>query len=266
MATDVTRRDRAWPTLLARPGDLVRGDLACGEIEIGGEAYRHLFRARRLAAGDPLRVVDGAGRAVRGEVAAVDRKTATIRLHDELPSREPAVDVELLVGALRPERASWLVEKATELGVRAVRFVSTTRTPRVLRPERLERVARAAVEQCGRARLPALGVHGWDEIESLIAGREPADSYVLDPDAPADPSIERPVDRPRPDRRTILCVGPEGGFDASELETLRGLGCRPLGLGPRILRVETAAIAAATLVLLAGETLVLLAGDRLRTP
>ena len=127
------------------------------DLEVAGEAYRHLFRARRLAAGERLRVVDGGGRARWGEVAAVERTRARVRLGAPAAAHEPDLRLELLVPTLRPERAAWLVEKATEVGAAAVHFLHLERAPRSFGPgtlARLRRVAAAAVEQCGRARCP----------------------------------------------------------------------------------------------------------------
>src|SRR4051794_33507657 len=89
------------------------------ELRIEGEPYKHLFRARRLAVGDRIRVVDGAGRARWSEVARIDRAAASLALGGPAPDNEPELRLELLVPTLRPERASWLVEKATEVGVSA---------------------------------------------------------------------------------------------------------------------------------------------------
>lgn len=230
-------------TLLMSPEDL-----AAVEAEVTGDAYRHLFRARRIAVGDRLRVVDGHGAARWAQVAAVDRRRARLTLGDPAPSHEPERRVELLVAAHRKERASWLVEKVTELGVAAVRFLQTERTPREFGDgtfERLRRVAAAAVEQCHRARLPEItGMHSWDELPERLQGA----TYRSFLDAGGDAwhtaagvvASEKPI---------VLLVGPEGGWTGGERDRLLALGCRPLSLGSRVLRVETAALAGATLVL-----------------
>lgn len=226
-------------TLLVAPAEL-----GGRTVTVRGGAHHHLFRARRLAVGERLRVVDGGGRARAGRISEVGRAAAAIELGPELPSREPEVDLTLLVGALRPQRAAWLVEKATELGVVAVRFLASSRTPRALAPaglERLRRVAAAALEQCGRARLPEVsGVHGWEELPALLAPA--AQRWVCQPGPPPPPGGAGAA--------SAVLVGPEGGWSAGELEELAALGCRRLGLGPRPLRVETAALAAAALLLL----------------
>ncbi|HEV7514732.1 MAG TPA: RsmE family RNA methyltransferase [Thermoanaerobaculia bacterium] len=220
-------------TLLADPERL-----AGPTLNVEGEAYRHLFRARRVAAGERLRVVDGEGRARFGEVTRVGKAAATVTLGEPAPDFEPAVRVDLLVTTLKPERAAWLVEKATEVGVSAIRFLHSARAPRTFGDgtvERLRRVAAAAVEQCGRARLPPItGTHTWEEIETLTA--ETPERRVLDTAASppgAEPGSPGPV---------ALLVGPEGGWTEEERAGLRGLGWRPLGLGARVLRTETAAV------------------------
>lgn len=221
------------PTVIVTPAEL---DAA--EIELGGDSHHHLFRVRRVGTGDSLRLVDGAGRARSGTVATVTRRRAVVAVGDPVAANEPRLHVELVVGALRRERASWLVEKATELGAGAIRFVTSERSPRRFGAgtfERLRRVARGAVEQCGRARVPELsGVHPWTDVPGLVAAAD--EPWLLDPGATAglDPAATA----------SALVVGPEGGWSAAERDALRDLGCRPARLGDRVLRVETAAVAA----------------------
>lgn len=214
------------------------------EATIEGEAYRHLFRARRLAVGDRLRVVDGVGGARWAEVAWVDRRTASLKLGAPAPTNEAAYQLDVLVAPLRTERASWLVEKATELGVAAVRFIATERTPRRFGEgtfDRLRRVACAAVEQSHRASVPQIsGIHAWSELEALLRGR--SDRFFLDPEADAG-AVARPTGL-----AGALVIGPEGGFSPAEQAALARVATG-IGLGPRILRAETAAVVAAGLLL-----------------
>src|SRR6202035_4044786 len=193
-------------TLLSEPGKL-----AGVELRVEGDAYRHLFRARRLAVGERRRVVDGRGRAGWGDVARVERAAAVVALGEPAPANEPELRVELLAATLRPERASWLVEKATELGVFAVRFVHSARAPRTFGAgtlERLRRVAAAAVEQCHRSRLPDVtGTHAWEEVAALTAGI--ADRRLLDTAAEGSAP-------PKPGGAVAFLVGPEGGWSPEE--------------------------------------------------
>jgi len=255
-------------------------DLAGAEARIEGDAYRHLFRARRLAVGDRLRAVDGRGGARWAEVAAVGRGGATLALGGAAPANEAPFALTLVVAALRRERASWLVEKATELGVAAIRFVASEHTPREFGGGtlgRLERVAAAALEQCHRARRPEIsGVHPWPEVPALLAAAGAPDGrrrWILD-DAPgaltpaggfAGPSAEgarmrssvaslaSAVHAPAVGSAALV-VGPEGGWTDAERAELAALGCVAITLGPRVLRVETAALAGAALVLALAPT------------
>ena len=221
-------------TLLVDPAGF---DLADTRVE--GEAYQHLFRARRVAVGEEMRVVDGQGRARWGKVERVDRTSATVTLG------EPALRLELIVPTCRPERASWLVEKGTEVGVFAFRFANMARAPRELGAitfDRLRRVAAAAVEQCHRSRLPEItGPHAWSEVVGLAG---PESRWFLDTEAP-DPGVWG-TGGPS----GALLIGPEGGLDPAERRQLLTAGWHPVGLGERTLRLETAAVVGAAFLLL----------------
>lgn len=218
------------------------------ELRVEGDAYRHLFRARRVEVGEELRIVDGRGRARWGRVARVDRTSATVALGEPAPAREPSFRLDLIVPTCRPERASWLVEKATEVGVHAVRFVNMTRAPRELGAgtlERLTRVAEAALEQCHRSRLPEVtGPHAWKEVAGLTEG---AGRWFLDTGAGGG------REGAAQGERGALLVGPEGGLDPGERRELLAAGWRPVGLGERTLRLETAAVVGASFLLLNPE-------------
>ena len=196
---------RAVATILVAPHELDGP-----EVVVEGQTYRHLFRARRLATGESVRVVDGEGRARWASVAGVERSRGILTLGADAQTNEPTLLLDLLVAAPRPERAAWLVEKATEVGVAAIRFLSTARDPREYGEatlHRLRRVARAAVEQCQRARIPEVsGGHRFSELSALAADGGP---LVLLLDRDGSNSWELPVGP-----RAFLLVGPEGGFSA----------------------------------------------------
>jgi RsmE family RNA methyltransferase len=156
-------------TLVVTPEELL-GD----QVRVEGEAYRHLFRSLRLRLGDRLRVVDGHGAARFARVAGVDRRSATLALEDPAPTGEPSARVELALAAVRPERASWAVEKATEIGVRAIHWFGCERSPRRYgagQLERFRRVATSAVEQCRRSWVPPVDTLSWEELVALSAIR-----------------------------------------------------------------------------------------------
>jgi 16S rRNA (uracil1498-N3)-methyltransferase len=236
-------------TLLVDPADF---DHSSTRVE--GEPYQHLFRARRVAVGEEMRIVDGRGRARWGKVERVDRTTATVALGEPAPDHEPAFRLELLVPTCRPERASWLVEKATELGVVAIRFTNMARAPRELGTmtfDRLRRVAVAAVEQCHRSRLPEItGPHAWSQAVGLAG---PEVRWFLDTEATDDPASHHEPEgllSRREAKSGALLVGPEGGLDPAERRELQLAGWRAAGLGDRTLRLETAAIVGAAFLVL----------------
>jgi 16S rRNA (uracil1498-N3)-methyltransferase len=222
------------------------------EVEIHGDAYHHLFRVKRLRAGESVRVVDGEGRARGGVVARVDRAHGVVAFGAALPALEPALAVELLVAPPRAERAAWLVEKATELGVTAIRWIATERAVRDesawshAQLARLRRVAIAAVEQCGRAVVPEVtgGRALRESFEQLDLAPRPL--VVLDGAGargavPAAPGGEPPGLK--------IVVGPEGGWTDDELALFERAGAPRWSLGERVLRVETAAVVAAGIAL-----------------
>jgi 16S rRNA (uracil1498-N3)-methyltransferase len=224
-----------------------------GEIEITGQAYQHLFRAKRLRVGDELRVVDGEGRARRGVIGRVDRARGVVALAAAVPTREPAARIELWVAPPKPDRAAWLVEKATEIGAVAIRFVASERAAResfgAHQILRLHRIAIAAVEQCGRSVVPEVsGVHPLDKrLAELEAA--PRRAVALDVGAPSG----RLADAGEAGD-AILLVGPEGGWSDDERHRFAAAGIALAGLGERVLRVETAAIVACALALLSSRT------------
>lgn len=230
-------------TLLTDPARFA-GD----ELGVEGDAYHHLFRVRRTAVGERVRVVDGRGHARRAEVVRVERKTASLSLLEEAPANEPAFALHLLIPTLRPERAAWLVEKATEVGVLAFHFFQSERAPRSAREEAVERLARvasSAVEQCHRSRLPEIfGPHPLAGLLERLDRIDAESRWVLDPQAGA-------ARLPAPASGTgALLVGPEGGFSETERARIAAAGFTPVGLGPRILRIETAAVVGAAAILL----------------
>lgn len=206
------------------------------EAEIAGDLYRHLFRARRQRVDDRLRLVDGRGGCRWATVTEIGRERAVLRLDEPATPLEPEREARVLAPTFRPERASWLVEKTTELGVRGISFFHCARAPRSFgegQLQRFERVAVAALQQSGGAVLPEIeGVLRWEQCLERVAGGA---AVLLDPAGDRQPALS-------PGDPVTLLVGPEGGFTEDELAAVRAAGARPLALGARILRVETAAV------------------------
>ena len=204
-------------------------------------------RARRLRVGDLVALMDGSGRQARARVAALGGGRVELVVESLIAAAAADADAEpemtLLVGAVRTERLSWLVEKATELGVRRIVLVRSARTQSFRASEtvvsRLERVARAAAKQSEQERWPEiLGPTAFAEALTHAAS---AQRFLLDLDGEDLPAR---IDGPR----AALLVGPEGGWTEEEREAARRSGWRPTRLPAGKLRTETAAVAAIVLL------------------
>ncbi len=209
------------------------------QLDVTGRDGHHLERVRRLRVGEPVTAADGAGRWRPYRVARADPGQLTLAA-DGSPVVEPRLTPGLVLACAptKGERPEAVVRHATELGVDEIWWVTTARS--VVRwdgeradavLERLRRVAREAAAQCRRARLPLLEAPG---PLGDLAGRP---GLLV-----ADRAGAAPTDLPDPpEPGWILVVGPEGGLTPGELAAL---GHPPrLGLGPHVLRSETAALA-----------------------
>ena len=228
----------------------VDAPLAAGQTLALPESTARHAQVLRLQPGHMLVLFDGRGGEWRAEVASMGRREVSVRVHAHVNvSREAAVEVTIALGMPANERMDTLVEKATELGVATVQPLCTARSVLRLQGERAERrrahwqaVAVAAPEQGGRTCVPALAparsLGDWLEPlpASSPADDEDAARWLLSPAAdaprwaPAAPSCAR----------AIVLSGPEGGLDAGEEARARACGFVSVGLGPRVLRADTA--------------------------
>lgn len=217
-------------------------ELDCDSLQLRGEELRHL-RARRLGPGAEIVLLDGTGRQRRATIEVVTSKRAQLRLHAEatsIKSHESHLRLELAQAALKADKLDLVIEKATELGVSGVAVFTSARCvskPDPGRADRWQRVARSAAKQCRRSTVPGVrGPLGFDEVLSATTSGprllfwEGATSVRLE---------ARFV---TPPEAILAVVGPEGGFDPKEIAAARAAGFEIVGLGPRILRAETAAI------------------------
>ncbi len=212
-----------------------------------GAQLQHL-RARRLRVGSKVVLADGAGQQRQGIVAAMDRQHAVIQVIDEQPlQRESPLRLTLAQALLKSDKLDWVIEKTTELGVtELIVFASERTVGRATqdRHARWTRLARSAAEQCQRSQLPHIaGPVTFDELLSW-----PGDALRLFFWEQQPPGSLAALYRLHPLASSVLAaVGPEGGFSVREAERAAAMGFHIVGLAPRILRAETAAIAAATL-------------------
>jgi 16S rRNA (uracil1498-N3)-methyltransferase len=224
-----------------------------GPLEAGGRAalstgqLNYLRNVLRFADGDALLAFDGRSGEWRARFRAEGKRGGALEIEARTRPQPPAGDLELLFAPLKHARLDYLVQKATEMGASRIAPVLTRRT-QVARVnlERMRANVVEAAEQCGVLNVPAVAepvaldaaLDGWRQDRRLI---------FCDEDAPvADPLAALAGLAPSP---LAVLIGPEGGFDETERARLRGLpGVVRLALGPRILRADTAAVAALALV------------------
>ncbi len=230
-----------------RPGD---------ELELAAEQSHYVARVLRLRAGDPLQIFDGEGSRHAAAIVDPHAKRARLRVGDaQAALAESPLSVTLGQCISSAEKMDWTIEKAVELGVATIQPLVSRRTVVRLdeqrarrRSEHWQRLIVAACMQCGRDRLPGLAppveLGQW-----LESGTRGATAAVLVPGART--RLTRIEMR---DARIRLLVGPESGLADEEIEAARAAGFVEASLGPRILRTETAGLAAlAVLQSIAGD-------------
>jgi len=219
------------------------------------EEARHAFRVLRHRPGDVIDAVDGEGGWYRGRISAMDRSQVIAEVVETRREvGEASRRVELAVAVIKSRsRLDTLVEKATEIGVTAIRLMTTARTERPgVDLARLRRIAISALKQSGRSRLPELPV--VSSLEDVVSARAEAGVFMLacHERSSEDPAVWDGARRAAGDSSCCVLIGPEGGFSSEETEWAADLGVRLVGLGPRRLRTETAGIVAAALLLTEG--------------
>ncbi|GAB2478987.1 16S rRNA (uracil(1498)-N(3))-methyltransferase [Comamonas humi] len=226
--------------------------LAIGaELDLPPEAARHA-QVFRLQPGDAITLFNGEGGEYGATIARMGRSQVAVRVdsHDAV-EREAAVAVHLLAGITAGERMEWLVEKATELGVASITPIEAERSVMRLkgeratkRQERWQAIAASACEQCGRNRVPV--IHAPVDLRQWVQAGEPAGALRLvlslaDGARPL-PQALGPLAGEAP--AVVFLSGPEGGLSPAEEALARASGFAPVTLGPRVLRAETAPLAA----------------------
>jgi 16S rRNA (uracil1498-N3)-methyltransferase len=207
-----------------------------GRAVLTGDEARHLARVLRGKVGDAVDVFDGSGLAWPARIVAIGRDEVALEVDDPVAEPAAAVALTLAVALPKGERQKWLVEKLTELGAARLVPLVTERGVAEATPSACDRLRRGVIEaskQCGRSRL--MQIDPPRSIAELLA-QEPPDTRVVvaHPGAPPLVAAHAP--------RALGLVGPEGGFTADEIAAVEAAGGVRAGLGPHVLRVETAAI------------------------
>jgi 16S rRNA (uracil1498-N3)-methyltransferase len=221
------------------------------EIEAEPGQAHHLGAVLRRGVGDAVLVFNAEDGEWAGRITALRKDRCRIALEAQGRAPQPEPDLRLMVAALKRDAMEWLVEKATELGVAAIHPVITRRSvaDRV-NQARLAAIARGAAEQCERLSLPV--IHAAAPLHAVLGSWDDTPLFMAAERSGA-PALPQAIAGQR--LPLALLIGPEGGFDRAELDAARSYAfVRSIGLGPRILRAETAAVAGlAVLAALAGD-------------
>lgn len=228
------------------PGPLISGR----PHTIEGDAANHIARVLRLEPGAPLILFDGKGAEYSARISSLRKAAVIVEVQERSPSsRESSLSLTLAQGVSRGERMDLVIQKATELGVTAIVPVLTERTVVKLDAKQSERklshwqgIVVSACEQSGRDTLPHIVAPLG--LGDFLRGIDPQSTRVL----LSPTGTQRINDLKAPNRKVVVLIGPEGGLAENEQRSAIGAGFLAVRLGPRVLRTETAAVAALALL------------------
>lgn len=225
---------------------------------IRGEELQHLSRVLRLDVGEAVIIFDGLGREYQGSIEALNKGQALVRVGPPLVMpRESFMEVLLVQGLAKGEKMEFIIQKNTELGVKGFipleggRSIVKLDEKRKREKEiRWQRVAMEAAKQCRRAFVPV--IHKTQRLEDFLQGL-PQERILLIPWEEGGASLKEVLAMKEPDARqgtpVYILIGPEGGMELEDVKLAHDAGGIPVTLGPRILRTETAGMAAVAAIM-----------------
>ncbi len=228
-----------------KPG-AVSGDIVLLDID----ESRHASKVLRLIPGDTIRLIDGQGHAFEGSILSCSPGETSVSIGECLPSHESPVKVTVYEGYPKADKLEFIAQKLTETGVSALiplvmRY--SVAKPKAGHEERLERISKEAVKQCGRSSF--LRIHPPIPFDKALPLMKEHDLMLM----PWENAHERTILtalREHPYARDVgILIGPEGGISPEEAEAAVSAGAVPVTLGDRILRTETACVACAVLTM-----------------
>ncbi len=224
-------------------------------VVITGQDAVHIRRALRMRTGDSLTLCDGRGSDYFCEITSLDGDDVVLKVLYRTPTIcEPDLFVTLYQGLPKGDKLEYIIQKSVELGVSAIVPVETARSvariekepaKAIKKQQRLQRIADEAAGQSGRGILP--------KVEAPVSFKQVLEQLKIDGSSiivfyeGGGASLSQLVDKSC--KRLSIIIGPEGGFEPSEIEQLNQMGAKTATLGPRILRCETAPIAALSVIM-----------------
>lgn len=221
-------------------------DIGESEIYITGQDARHIARSLRMAVGDGIDVSDGEGREYSCRLVRIrDEECVAEIVESRISRRESPVEITLFMAIPKGDKLETVVQKAVELGAshivpfeseRCIKRPAPDKAAKLV--ERLARIANEAAKQCGRAALPT--VHGIIKLSEVCERLCDYDLSLFCYEGSGTLPVRRVLEESRGIKRISAIVGSEGGFSEGEAEKITAAGAVAVGLGPRILRCETA--------------------------
>lgn len=215
-------------------------------VRILGDEARYLLAVLRMKTGEKLELFDSSGSRFRAEIKQAGKNAIVVELQEALqPAREPARRLILLQGILKGQKMDFVVQKASELGVSGIVPLVAERSQvrQTGKRERWRKIAVEASRQSCRSSVPE--VEEPVAFEKFFEGKGPMEGFIFWEEGGSSLRGVKPEISEKP---LFLAIGPEGGFTAAEVKTASGRGLEVKSLGERILRAETAAVSAVTLV------------------
>ena len=220
---------------------------------LSGQELTHLVKVLRLRAGDAVTLFDNTGWEHEAVIESLTSQQGELKILQSHPTgREPSLPITLAVGLTKGEKLDFVIEKSTELGVTTViPFISDYAVPKLdrekirKRTERWQKIAVSAAKQCGRSRVPE--VRRLCSFEDLVREYRPETLKLIFWEDETEQSLGEVAEKYRETKNVLVVVGPEGGFSKKEMELANSQDFQSVHMGRRILRAETAALAALTL-------------------
>ncbi|MHC4443391.1 MAG: RsmE family RNA methyltransferase [Planctomycetota bacterium] len=230
--------------------------LSTGTVRLAEAESMHAGRSRRLSVGDSVVLFDGRGKEAAGKIASAGRGVMEVRVEQVVSLERPRPVLTLAVALPKGPRQEVIIEKCTELGVGGIQPILAKRSVCSASDHKLSRWRKKTIEaakQSGQCWLPA--VYEPVSVEVLLAGTAGFDAILMAV-SQGDNRLESRPAEPITGLFGELCglgtilalVGPEGGWTDGEIEAVLAGGGRPIGLGPNILRIETAAVVLAGII------------------
>ena len=210
---------------------------------ITGADHRHIVKVLRLGPGDKITLFDTDSTEYYGKISSVGKAELEIDIHEKARvERESPINIRLMQGLPKGDKFDYIIEKATELGVTSIVPVLTERVQYHARDrkKRWEKIAVEAAKQCGRTS-PTVIENITDYDKALLSCDDNSLRIILQVNAELSIKtyLKSTLQTPQ---NIILFIGPEGGFTDKEVLLAKEMGFTPLGLGPRVLRTETASV------------------------